>query len=416
MGRSAIVRFRVGIGVLIFWFVGLTNETKNLSRQPVLKSKQKLYQNDSLFWDLPACQDECLWTAGANGTWIQDWEFAEEHGQYEKWAYPNGPYVKRRDRAFRPDEDSPFQWRTSWRWVDYSPNCPVDIMTKEKMCRTLTKLGIVRILFYGDSLSREMYTALMNKLGDVKVSPGFRGQLVCGEGNQTIIDTLYTSDRGGNEFPHSPRGVYDLSLKAQQFFAEAREGRVLAIFNIGAHYHNFTHYHEDIDIMLDEVSNLWRHQDLYIFRSTSPAHEGCEPRNKNFDWTRGPRISPLKSYDEYKVTKNHKFDWDAFERYNHYARERIYDHNEKGRGQPVHFLNIWNMTALRPDGHTAPADCLHYMSPGPVDWWNHMLFSYLQCLSGKAAQSSGFEETDDLRGNCRTVRQGRGQAVAANST
>ncbi|KAL7538462.1 hypothetical protein ACHAXR_008572 [Thalassiosira sp. AJA248-18] len=40
------------------------------------------------------------------------------------------------------------------------------------------------------------------------------------------------------------------------------------------------------------------------------------------------------------------------------------------------------MTILRPDGHRTPnKDCLHYLLPGPVDWWNHLLFSNLLELS-----------------------------------
>jgi len=373
-----------------------------------LSTKQNTY-NHELRQDyllgltgLPICQDECLQLSGTNGTWFQDWDFSREHGQYGKnLVYPNGPYVASQDGPFRPDGDSPFLWRTSWRWIDSSPNCRVDVFTKEKMCRVLRKLGVARILFYGDSLSQGMYTAFMNKLGDVDASSGLSGRFSCGEGGNDTVDVLHDRDSGGNANPRSPRGVYELSPRVKLFFSEALRGRVLGIFNIGAHYFNFSHFREDMDVMLDEVSNLTRDQDLYFFRSTSPAHEGCEPQNKNFNWTRGPRVSPLKSYGEYEVSSNHKFDWDRFVHYNHYARERIYDYNARGGGPPVHYLNIWNMTALRRDGHAAPADCLHYMEPGPVDWWNHMMFTYLQRMSQKVV-----EENDDLRGNCRRLRPG----------
>jgi len=53
----------------------------------------------------------------------------------------------------------------------------------------------------------------------------------------------------------------------------------------------------------------------------------------------------------------------------------------------IEVLDIMPMTILRRDGHisdefrpaTVPdGDCLHYALPGPIDWWNHLLFSNLK--------------------------------------
>ena len=52
----------------------------------------------------------------------------------------------------------------------------------------------------------------------------------------------------------------------------------------------------------------------------------------------------------------------------------------------IESLDVLPMTILRRDGHIGdefrPAaipkgDCLHYALPGPVDWWNHLLFNNL---------------------------------------
>ena len=356
--------------------------------------------------DVSVCDDECLWKTGTNGKWIQDWDFARDHGQYHLWPYPHGPSRRTREWKFKPDADSPFQWRTSWRWVDSSPGCQVDIMTREKLCSVLTKLGIARILFYGDSMSGGMYHALMNKLaekhGDVSASAYGTGSFVCGDENeQTTVEVLFERDSGGNSMPNLPRGVYELNFRVQRFLADALEKRVLAIFNIGAHYHNFTHFQEDIEVLLDTVKEISRHQDLYFFRSVSPAHEGCGSRRVND--TQGERIEPLKSYSEYQVSNQHIYDWDSFAHYNHHAMGRINAHNARGRGQPFHYLNIWNMTALRRDGHNVPKDCLHYIDPGPVDWWNHLLFTYLQRMSQRV-HPDDVDEADSVRGNCVMLR------------
>ena len=115
-----------------------------------------------------ACTNQCLWKAGSSGTWIQDWGYAKTHGQYSMpYVYPNGPYLAGRDRAFKASPDAPFPWRTSWRWHDYDVDrCQVEIMTHEKFCSVMApkKLNVHRILFHGDSLSGEMYSALVSLL------------------------------------------------------------------------------------------------------------------------------------------------------------------------------------------------------------------------------------------------------------
>lgn len=304
MWRKLRTSLVAAISVAIFYF--RLSTTPNNARDATIASSDINNASRDL-GGLPVCNDECLWKAGADGAWVQDWDFAREHGQYERWAYPNGPYVAGHDGAFRPSPDSPFLWRTSFRWVDSSSDCSVDIMTRERLCEVLAKLDASRMLFFGDSLTRGMYTAFMNKLGDVRVEPNFRGSFACGV-NRTV-EVQYAADEGGNAFPHSPRGVYELDMTAREFIADASEDeRIVAICNIGAHYHNFTHYREDMERMMNIISGLCRPQDLYFFRATNPGHDGCEPRSKRFNWTDGPRVVPFERYDEYMVANSHHFD------------------------------------------------------------------------------------------------------------
>jgi hypothetical protein len=53
----------------------------------------------------------------------------------------------------------------------------------------------------------------------------------------------------------------------------------------------------------------------------------------------------------------------------------------------IEALDVLPMTILRRDGHMGDefrpraipeGDCLHYALPGPVDWWNHLLFNNLK--------------------------------------
>ncbi len=121
------------------------------------------------------CTNRCLWTTGAAGAWIRDWDFAAKHGQYPApRVHPNGPYLAGRDRAFRPSPEAPFPWRTSWRWHDRDADCPIDALTHEELCRVLSpgNLDVDAIAFYGDSITEGMYHALLNKLGPVHVRTG----------------------------------------------------------------------------------------------------------------------------------------------------------------------------------------------------------------------------------------------------
>ncbi|EED86838.1 predicted protein [Thalassiosira pseudonana CCMP1335] len=326
-------------------------------------------KNLDIFGPPPDCSDTCLSEAGVNGTWIQDWDFATNHGQFEYRLYPRGPFGDRTYGSFVPSDDAPFPWETSWKWKDYNEDCQVDIMTHDMMCEVLTQLSVDRIFFYGDSLTQSMYTSLMNKLGGVKVGKyKFRAEFTCetsasyasfARGNVTMPSILVTiqvhhgRDEGGQGSPNSLRGIWDIDDDTRSFITQSNE-RVLGVFNIGAHYHNFTHYREDMDKLLLTISGLNRTQDLYFFRTTSPGHDGCEPRSRQFDWKHGTRIVPLKSFSEYRVAIPHKYDWDQFEKYNAHAERMIYEHNLMRSNPTMHYLNIYNMTALRHDAHTAP--------------------------------------------------------------
>jgi hypothetical protein len=162
------------------------------------------------------------------------------------------------------------------------------------------------------------------------------GSVVCLVGENTTSQpvTLYLKKHsGGNAFRNSPRSEFEI----------------------------------------DSLTDLGRPQDLYLFRATSRGHDGCEPRSRAFGWKRGTRVTSLSSFNEYTVKPGHRYSWDVFERYNHYTKQLLLKRHRMGLYPVVHYLDIFNMTALRHDAHSAPADCLHYWDPGPVDWWNHLL-------------------------------------------
>jgi hypothetical protein len=227
-----------------------------------------------------------------------------------------------------------------------------------------------------------MFQALVNKLGSMYIenvtqhSLGYEASLIC-KTQGTVIQILQLRGGGGQVLPDSPRTNFTFDIKTRGFL-QSSPTPVLGIFNIGAHYHTMEDYKEDMDILLGLLKGLERQQDLYIFRTTCPGHKGCGPGHpKTFNWKRGTRDKPLRTYQDYIVTK--KYDWNLFEHYNQHTLKLLQQRHDQL--PVVHFLDIFNMTVLRRDGHLGVRDCLHYVLPGAVDWWNHLLFTYLQELA-----------------------------------
>jgi hypothetical protein len=325
-----------------------------------------------------SCATTCLEEVGQNGTWVQDWHFAEEYGQYpEPRVLGVGPYGAKTWGKFKPSELAPFRWESSWKWIDYSPNgCQVDAtMSADDLCDVLSKLDVHRVLFIGDSLTNQQYASLLNRLGSdriknvTKLEYGLRASLAC---PLQSIDLLLQLEGGGQIFSHSDRNEYILHNTTRHFI-NSDPNRLLAVMNIGAHYHKMEHYKEDLDLLIQWLQEFDRPDDLYFFRTTMPGHKRCKPRQpRNFDWTQGVRESPLKTYHDYQLTKTH--DWNLFEDYNAYTRARL-------RSSTIRILDVFNMTILRHDGHSGGGDCLHYFTPGPVDFWNHLLYTHLKELA-----------------------------------
>ena len=134
-----------------------------------------------------------------------------------------------------------------------------------------------------------------------------------------------------------------------------------------------------------------RNDDILFIRTTAPGHEDCQKYSEPFP--------NHESYLATNPTKEHFYKWDKFSLYNDYLatlldlrrRERMQNETFQKSTPQTELLDIFYMTVLRPDGHISgpectnercktKIDCLHYNLPGPLDWWNHLLFSHLQSV------------------------------------
>jgi len=210
--------------------------------------------------------------------------------------------------------------------------------------------------------------------------------------------------------------------------------RTLLIFGTGPHHKQTWSFMESI-LDLDHFARFMkRPQDIIVFRNTSPGHHGCDKverphydyfsykysqheilsGNKEiyeleqlFKWSMSAHFNDIATRLWYDSFKDQILRWEQDrEAGSNNAFEGDFDFESSGRGissdaaadsliknpsstegsNTVFLLDIYAMTVLRADGHISGIDnfwvsrtfdCLHYSGPGPVDWWNHLLFSNL---------------------------------------
>jgi hypothetical protein len=326
-----------------------------LGHRSVVSVIKKDHADSAYLPEIEKAASSCSNVLGNNGTWIRDWEFARDYGQYQELRIdPLTPFLQGTWARFRPSEEAPFPWQTSYRWVDDNPHgCQIDYTLATscpKTCDLLHQLGVNRILFFGDSMSDAQYSSLINLLGsdcmenigsDGSGLPVREARLRC---SHASIPIFSSKEGGGNSFPNSSRSNMTLSNKTRDFIHNpiSKKGRLLAVLNFGAHYHSVNDYQEDIDLLfywMDELLSDPNNNDLVFFRPTPSEHVNCYPKNtKYFNFTRGIRFEPFSGYRDFVPSTKH--DWHIFDRYNRHTAKRL---------QTTSFrllLNVVNMTVL----------------------------------------------------------------------
>jgi hypothetical protein len=268
-------------------------------------------------------------------------------------------------------------------------------MDADKVCSLLNQLDIQQILFLGDSLSASQCASFLNKMGKDRIS-GFshvngtyQATLLCGNNIDAAnfsISLQCTRQNGGSPFPDTPRENMTLRSETRDFLLgnstsgkNNQHQKLLAVLNMGAHYHGILEYQEDLELLFQWIDSYTQPKDFIFFRTTPSGHAGCSPRQpRTFDFKAGIRDVPLASYQDFHPTTS--FDWNLFGIYNSHTRRVVAERNGKRDNnlQHIQLLDVVNMTILRIDGHSGGPDCLHYVEPGPVDWWNHFLFTLLK--------------------------------------
>ncbi len=150
---------------------------------------------------------------------------------------------------------------------------------------------------------------------------------------------------------------------------------------VGPHYQDESLFQESFKSFMNLLRSYPRPGDYVFIRTVPTGHENCRMENEN--------VEPLPDFREYKKMYR---EVDVTSRWYHWEKHELYNQIMEaetiklGRdasyiGAKVEILDIFFMTALRHDGHPTAVDCLHYLLPGPPDWWNHLFYSNLLDLA-----------------------------------
>ena len=293
-------------------------------------------------------------------------------GQWVPTILPDGPPYVSKTTHLRCHPKAYYQQRP-FPWFDWQPasNCTFVPWSAPHFCQVLQNATVSII---GDSLSWEMYSSLLQLLG----------QRV----HQT--DQHRSRDEQRNHVQSACHTTFVWRNDAYlQYVNDSIRDDVpdVLILNRGAHYVNDTTLTDDLRRVM-EIVDEWkrgcrareRPHCRVFWRTTVPGTPGCNQTSGTFpnltavDYSRPNNdkvfmehlVEDRSSYTD----KSWKFGWYHFARQNRLVEELL--------GDRVEYLDAYDLNILRPDGHRVHQnDCLHNCYPGKMDVYNQLLLHAL---------------------------------------
>jgi GDSL/SGNH-like Acyl-Esterase family found in Pmr5 and Cas1p len=360
----------------------------------------------------------CIQHRGTRGHWYINETMGKEY------FYALGPRSNKWKRDNQGNVSAVYP-NNMYAWHDEtedSHGCrPIVPVNKQRFCSTLQQLGIERIFVVGDSLSKMQIHSLLSLLGynvkefllsskpDVNTTlstidcPNIRLEFQYRREN--LGPNLRLTELGkrndnsrkhrqqfGPEIPFCEDNAeyqynHDGSPQSCPWMAEYQSSTktTLLLLNQGAHFHSVETFQNSFDLFVKQLNAMVAHpKDIIVFRNTAPGHKDCF--HVHSDAIAPPDLTHDTFLDRYGTTM---YDWNLFDAYNQHAKTALSQISSNMTQTIRMYLNIYNMTILRPDGHSAEKDCLHYTSPGPADFWNHLLLTNLADLAAAAKETQG---------------------------
>jgi len=352
--------------------------------------------------------DYCLQHRGSNGNWYLNETFGREAFYLMGYRANKWWKTKGKHNGSAVYGGNKYAWNDSTSTIrnekgdsPFNHQCaPIQALKLDSFCDTMRRLGIRRILFVGDSLTLGHYESLFGLLHVGKKALAPEGMVGCSSSSQNssfFIQVIFRRESlGPNLF------LTNVTERAgptdrQQFGPEtegcggpmvdgycswhkmynatpATRQKTLLILNQGAHFHSIGSFTRSMDQFVDLYHSIAHPDDLLFFRSAVPGHKGCfDHKNVSI---------PEMTHDKFlELHATNDYDWNLFDEYNTIAKQKLEQIRLVNGMQHVYYLNVYNMTVLRRDAHVSAKDCLHYMSVGPIDYWNHLLFTNLADLA-----------------------------------
>lgn len=356
----------------------------------------------------------CTRVRGRWGKWVQDMDYAK----VAQYVTPIEGYTGMADSVFKASPEEPFRKPTTHKWIDsFQQSCPIQLLNLESFCNVMEALELEKVMFIGDSLTFHWSQSLWKLLGNedtptsgtqAGVDEGYHWERDVQCPDQKILElSFFRSDNldihtKGRESCGDNSGT---CFEWESKYNDDRNKPTLLLANTGSHTSFDENFRNDFNEFFVHLDDINRQKDVVLFRTSVPGHREClldnlEPYHNYTQYrsTLSDSYNPYEGTDLPNINAYKAFHWDNFLPYNKYVHNLLDTraaHLEKHPGAneqqiTIEMLDVVPMTILRPDGHASSpdcrdcglrkgniGDCLHYSLPGPVDWWNHLMFTQL---------------------------------------
>jgi hypothetical protein len=364
------------------------------------------------------------------GQWVQDWGYAKRntykmHGSCANWQLAS--------QGFHETSEQPFRLATSWKWQEDEANCHVHEISLTGFCQACADLDITRIVILGDSLSTEFMFSIIGLLGfplngrQTSLKGRFLPLRISCPAAAPAQDSSLSEKRIRSSsskqffitlwmFRKAPLDQL-INLRSDTIlwdFVENHPNRTAIIANTGAWMKDMGQYTLAFQSLLDWFDSFPDPSKIIaFFRPTIPGHVDCLPLgNKtemsSYNWTIPVHHAPYLDYKDYLKTtmdileaapNKTVYNWFNFEAYNAHSQALLQNRTKATAGAtlsfnknnntnnitnpllPIHWLNVFNSTVLRHDGHVGFGDCLHYYIPGLSTYFFSSSSSWMELSS-----------------------------------
>ena len=352
---------------------------------------------------------DCPMLRGRFGHWVKNNDLASYFQYQMKDMYVAGEG----SIMFKPTEEEPYPEYTTYTFnavdkgsvntLQFPENneaiCPFSLINNEIVCRSMKASNVKRIMMVGDSLTGHQSLSFWFQLGNTRLPNlymnsieryyhAWKDSIKCND--QESIELVFIR----NDRMIEPKNAEEFDLNCGGEFCytwteeyKRFEGKTLFITNFGSHFNA-----GKSGITLPQASlqfaNFWKNDvkerakagkepNIGFFRTTATGHPDCEDKMAPFDNYQQYRESLDNASPIWKKRFFSQYRWDHFPFQNRVIMKDL------DNVPNMHIADVFYMSALRPDAHISSHanpinrgnDCLHYLIPGPVDWWNYLWFS-----------------------------------------